>query len=266
MKIGFIGGGNMGEAMLYAILSKTVATAADITVADVNPTRRRHLRQEYGVRITGSNTEAAGEADVVLMVVKPQNLADVMAGIAGRLQDSQLVLSIVAGASTARLSQGLMHKAIVRAMPNTPAQIGQGITVWTATAEVNGQQKGQAAAILRAMGREIYVADENYLDMATAVSGSGPAYVFLFMEALIAAAIDIGLPPDTAKQLVLETVAGSAAFAEKSGKELSELKRMVTSPGGTAAAALAVLDEGCFSELVKKAVATAHRRAGELGG
>jgi len=251
--------------MLYAILSKTVATAADIAVADVNPARRQHLGREYGVRITGSNLEAVDEADVILMVVKPQNLNDVMAGISDRLEDNQLVLSIVAGASTSKLGQGLMHKAIVRAMPNTPAQIGQGITAWTATAEVSGQQKKQAAAILRAMGHEIYVTDENYLDMATAVSGSGPAYVFLFMETLIAAAIDIGLPPDTAKQLVLETVAGSAAFAERSGKELSELKRMVTSPGGTTAAALAVLDEGRFSELITKAVAAAHRRAGELG-
>ncbi|MES0279227.1 MAG: pyrroline-5-carboxylate reductase, partial [Dehalococcoidales bacterium] len=182
------------------------------------------------------------------------------------LKPDQLVLSIIAGKSIASLRQGLKHNAIVRAMPNTPAQIGQGVTVWTATAGVSGQQKEQAAAILRAMGQEIYVADENYLDMATAVSGSGPAYVFLFMEALITAAIDIGLPPDTAKQLVLETVAGSAAFAEKSGKELSELKRMVTSPGGTTAAALEVLDEGRLSELIKKAVAAAHRRAGELGG
>jgi pyrroline-5-carboxylate reductase len=266
MKIGFIGGGNMGEAMLYAILSKTVATAGDIAVADASPDRRRHLGREYGVHITASNAEAAGDADVILMVVKPQNLTEVMTGMSGRLKDSQLVLSVVAGASTAKLSQGLSHKAIVRAMPNTPAQIGQGITVWTATAAVGSQQKEQAAAILRAMGREIYVADENYLDMATAVSGSGPAYVFLFMEALLAAAIDIGLPPDTAKQLVLETVAGSAAFAEKSGKELSELKRMVTSPGGTTAAALEVLDEGRFTELIKKAVAAAHRRAGQLGG
>jgi pyrroline-5-carboxylate reductase len=266
MKIGFIGGGNMGEAMLYAILSKTVATAGDITVADASPDRRQHLGREYGVRITASNPEAAGDADVVLMVVKPQSLAEVMAGMSSRVKDNQLVLSVVAGASTARLSQGLSHKAIVRAMPNTPAQIGQGITVWTATAGVSSQQKEQAAAILGAMGREIYMADENFLDMATAVSGSGPAYVFLFMEALLAAAIDIGLPPETAKQLVLETVAGSAAFAEKSGKELSELKRMVTSPGGTTAAALEVLDEGRFAELIKKAVAAAHHRAGQLGG
>jgi len=251
--------------MLSAILGKGLTTAKSISVSDIDETRLEHLRQEYGIYVTGSNLEAVARGDVVVLAIKPQNLAEVMAETGGQLKSRQLVLSIIAGARLKTLRQGLKHKAIVRAMPNTPAQIGQGITVWTATTEVTEPQKARAGAILGAMGKEIYVADEDYLDMATAVSGSGPAYVFLFMEALTQAAVGIGLPPKIAKELVLQTVLGSSHFAQKSGKELGELRKMVTSPGGTTAEAVKVLQQGEFNQLVKQAVVAAYNKAKQLG-
>lgn len=266
MKIALIGGGNMGQAMLSAIISKGLSTPENICVSDINEVRRHYLKQEFSVYITDNNLEAVTRGDVVVLAIKPQNLAEVMAEIGGQLNPMQLVLSIVAGKSIKTLRQGLKHNAIVRAMPNTPAQIGQGVTVWTATTEVIEQQRAAIRSILGAMGKEIYVADECYIDMATAVSGSGPAYVFLFMESLINAAIDIGLPPDIAWGLVLQTVMGSAEYARKSDKGLAQLRQMVTSPGGTTAEAIKVFETGQFSELVKQAVAAAHKRAKQLGG
>jgi len=266
MKIAFIGGGNMGEAMLAAILAKGLSTPQAITVSDIAEARRQYLKQRYGVTVVSSNSEAMEGSDVVVLAIKPQNLTEVMAGLCGQLKPVQLVLSIIAGARIDTLRSGLKHDCIVRAMPNTPAQIGEGMSVWTATAEVTGQQKEWAGSILGAMGREIYVDDEKYIDMATAVSGSGPAYVFLFMESLVDAAVDIGLPHDTAQELVLQTLLGSGHFARKSEKGLAELRRMVTSPGGTTAEALRQFEEGKFTKLVKQAVEAAYNKAKELGG
>ncbi len=266
MKMTFIGGGNMGEAMLAAVLSKGQATPQTVWLSDIDDNRRRYLEEKYGVAVTGDNRLAAESGEVVVLAIKPQNLGGVMAELKGRLKSGQLVLSIIAGAKLGTLSRGLSHGAIVRAMPNTPARIGEGISVWTATDGTTPRQKDGAAAILAAMGREIYVADEDYLDMATAVSGSGPAYVFLLIESLVAAAVDIGLPPDVALELALQTVAGSGHFARISDSSPAELRKMVTSPGGTTAAALRKLGEGGFSELIKQAVTAAYNRAKELGG
>ncbi|MFH1002803.1 MAG: pyrroline-5-carboxylate reductase [Chloroflexota bacterium] len=266
MKIALIGGGNMGEAMLSAIGDKGLAAAGDITVSDVSEPRRQYLSRTHGVKVTADNRQAVAAAEVVVLAVKPQHLAEVMAGLKGRLASGQLLLSIVAGARIDTLRAGLGHDRIVRVMPNTPAQIGEGMSVWTATAGVTALQKERAGAILGAMGKQLYVTDEDDIDKATAVSGSGPAYIFYFVEALTAAAEGLGLPPDTAAGLVRQTLAGSAHFLEKSGKEPAELRRMVTSPGGTTAAALARLEEGQFAGLVREAVAAAYRRAKELGG
>jgi len=265
VKIGFIGGGAMGEAILSAILNKGIGTPRDVTVSDIDQTRCQHLRHKYGVAVTADNLAAAGKNDVVLLAIKPQNLAEVMAELKGRLQSSQLVISIIAGARIDTLRRGLEHGCIVRVMPNTPAQIGEGISVWTATTEVTEQQKKWAASILGVMGREKYLDDEKYLDMVTAVSGSGPAYVFLFIEALVEAAVHIGLPEDVAEELVLQTLLGSGHLLQKSGKSPAELRRMVTSPGGTTAAALAEFEKGEFSDLLKRAVVAAYNRAKELG-
>jgi pyrroline-5-carboxylate reductase len=255
----------MGEAMLAAILSKSLAEPAAISVSDVSQPRLDHLKKRYSVQVTSSNSEAVTGKDVVILAVKPQNLTDVMPGLKGKIESNQLVLSIIAGVKTTTISKGLDHNAIIRAMPNTPAQIGEGMSVWTATAEVTDKQKQSAKAILGAMGRELFVADEGYLDMATALSGSGPAYFFLMVEAMVKAAIAIGLPADTAQELVVQTLLGSGRFLQQSGETPSALRKKVTSPGGTTAAALEEFEKGNYSDLVKKAVKAAYERARELG-
>ncbi len=266
MKITFIGGGNMGEAMLSAILGKGLATPESVTVSDISQSRRRHLKQEYGVSVMNDEQMASNQGEIVVLAIKPQSFTGVMAELSGRLKPTQLVLSIMAGTRIGTLCAGLNHERIVRVMPNTPAQIGEGVSVWTATAAVTRQQKGWAGSILGAMGKEIYVDDEKYIDMATAVSGSGPAYFFLFVESLVAAARHIGLADGIAQELVLQTMFGSGSFLQKSGKSPAELRRMVTSPGGTTAAALDVLQKGEFAELVKQAVTAAYNKAERLGG
>ena len=264
MKIDFIGGGNMGRAMLTAILDNGLAAPQDIAVSDKNEDRLGQLKQDFNVYISKENLEAASRGDIVVLAIKPQNLDEVMTELKGRFNTEQLVLSIIAGRSTGTLRQGLEHKAIIRAMPNTPAQIGMGMTVWTATEEVTEEQRASVSSFLKAMGKELYVKDEQYIDMATAISGSGPAYVFLFMQSLMEAAVDIGLPPDAARQLVLQTTAGSVEYAAESDKGLAQLKGMVTSPGGTTAEALQIFEKGKFPELVKQAVAAAYKRAKQL--
>lgn len=266
MKIAFIGGGNMGEAMLAAVLEDGLVKPEAIWVGDVSSTRRKSLVQKYGVAVMASNLEAISGKDVVILAVKPQNLAEVIPELSGQLKSRQLVLSIIAGAKIATLSKGLKHKCIVRVMPNTPAQVGEGMSVWTATPQVTEEQRGLVGAILGAMGTEVYVDDEKYIDMATAVSGSGPAYFFLVMESLIDAAVEIGLPRDMARKLVLQTMLGSERLIERSGEEPAELKRRVTSPGGTTAQALLHLEKGGFSQLLIEAVKAAHDKAKQLGG
>jgi pyrroline-5-carboxylate reductase len=265
LKIAFIGVGNMGEAMLSAILNKGLASPQTISVSDVDKTRLQSIGQRYGVIAASSNRLAVEGGEIVILAIKPQNLAEVMAELKGQFNPSQLVLSIIAGVKINTLCLGLGHRRVVRVMPNTPARIGEGISVWTATPEVSKQQKGWVSAILGIMGKEIYVDDEKYLDMATAVSGSGPAYVFLFVESLVDAAIQIGLPREVAQELVLQTLLGSGHLLQKSGKDPAELRRMVTSRGGTTAAALEQFEKGEFAALVKRAVEAAYNRARELG-
>jgi len=265
MKIAFIGGGNMGEAMLAAVLEDGLAKPEAIWVSDVSQARRKALVQKYGVAAMAGNREAISDKEIVVLAVKPQNMAEVMAELGGQLKPGQVVLSIIAGARIETLSKGLQHGAIARAMPNTPAQIGEGMSVWTATPRVSEEQKGLVGAILGAMGVEIYVDDEKYLDMATAVSGSGPAYFFLMLESLIEAAVAIGLPRDMARKLVVQTMLGSGRLVQKSGEEPAELRRKVTSPGGTTARALEQFEKGQFTGLVKRAVKAAYDKARELG-
>ncbi len=255
----------MGEVMLSAILAKGLSAPGAISVSDVSETRRRHLEQQYGVTVMSDNRLVVSQGEVVILAIKPQHLAEVMAELNGQIKLEQLVLSIVAGTRIDTLRLGLNHRCLVRVMPNTPAQIGKGISVWTATAEVTEQQREWAGSILGAMGKEIYVDDEKYIDMATAVSGSGPAYIFLFAESLVDAAVHIGLPLEMAKELVLQTMLGSSHFIQKSGKEPAELRRMVTSPGGTTAEALEVLAKGQFTELIRQAVTAAYNKARGLG-
>jgi pyrroline-5-carboxylate reductase len=265
MKIALIGGGNMAEAILSSILIKELSRAEDITVSDVAATRRDYLQKRYEVKVTAQNNQAIQGQEVVLLAVKPQVLNEVAAGLKNQLQADQLVISIIAGKSIKTISEGLNHSCVVRSMPNTPAQIGEGMTVWTATPAVTPRQRRYAAAILGAMGQEINVDDEKYLDMATAVSGSGPAYLFFFVEALTEAAVKLGFSPEVAQKLVMQTVLGSTHLLQKSGKTPAELRRMVTSPGGTTAEAIAAFENGGFAPLVAQAVQAAHSKAQKLG-
>jgi len=265
MKIAFIGGGNMGEAMLAAVLARKLAAARDTCVSDVSDERRDYLQEKYGVAVTADNKVAVKDKDVVVLAVKPQQMPEVTAGLKGNLQPAQLVLSIAAGVTIARLQAGLGHRRIVRAMPNTPARIGLGMSGWVATPEVTAAQQAMARGVLGAMGREIAFDDERYLDMVTAVSGSGPAYLFLFAEALTVAAVNTGLSESDAEALVLQTLLGASELMKESGETPAALRRAVTSKGGTTERALEVFDKGGFRKLVKQAVAAAYKRAQELG-
>ncbi|AKG54170.1 pyrroline-5-carboxylate reductase [Dehalogenimonas sp. WBC-2] len=266
MKIAFIGGGNMGRAMINAIIHQELSAPDDITVADTRAENREALAVELGVIATGSNVAAALSSDVVVLAVKPQHLDEVMADLSGQLCPTHLVISIIAGKRISTLVEGLKHDAVIRVMPNTPAQIGQGMSVWTATDAVDSAQRETARRIMTAMGDEVYTANESDLDKATAISGSGPGYFFLFMEAMVEAAVKLGLSPETARQLVIQTAVGSTEYARQSEHDLAELRCMVTSPGGTTAEALKVFESRQFRGIIENAVIAAHSRAVELGG
>ncbi len=199
-----------------------------------------------------------------MLSVKPQRLSEVMKGLKN-MRPEALVLSIVAGASIKKIGAGLKHKAIVRSMPNTPGQIGEGITVWTASAEASEEQREVARQILGALGEQVFVEDEGYLDMATALSGTGPAYVFLFTEALIDAGVHMGFPRRISEQLVLQTLKGSASFYEQAERHPATLRNQVTSPGGTSAEALYYLEKAGFRTAISRAVWAAYQRSLELG-
>lgn len=263
MKVSFIGGGVMGEAMIRALIRHNIGPGA-IQVGEVDPERAKFLSETYGVRCFSNNVEAILRSEVVILSVKPSSLTEVASEIRGKLGPGQLLLSIIAGASLKILQESTGHRAAVRAMPNTPAQIGEGMTVWTASPEVSKQQKAVARAILATLGKEIYVEEEKYLDMATALSGSGPAYVFLFIEALTDAGVCLGLPRELAQELVLQTIHGAVRLCQDSQKHPAELRNMVTSPGGTTAAALLCLEEGGLRGLLAQAVIAAYQRAKAL--
>jgi len=264
MKVAVIGGGTMGGALVRSILRARLAVKGDIIVSEVSRERRDLIAKKYGVMVTDDNASAIKGADAVILAIKPHEMDGVMGQLCGHLA-SQLIISIAAGISLEAIVRRLKHSAVVRAMPNTPAQVGRGMTVWTSSGELPAEQYDMARMILASLGEELHLKDERYLDMATAVSGSGPAYVFLFIEALIDAGVHIGLPRDTAQKLVLETVIGSAEAMQKMAKHPAELRNMVTSPGGTTTEALLCLESGGLRSLVINAVTAAYEKAKSLG-
>lgn len=263
-KIAFIGPGVMAEAMIAGLLHKKLARPENVTAAGPREERGLELSRKYGVKTTTDNASAVSRADVVVLSIKPQRLSEVMKGLKG-IRSEALVLSIIAGASIKKISTGLKHKTVVRSMPNTPGQIGEGITVWTSSQEVTEEQQDMARGILGALGDEVYVEDESYLDMATALSGSGPAYVFLFTEALIDAGVHMGFPRRIAEQLVLQTIKGSTSFYQQAARHPATLRNQVTSPGGTSAEALYYLEKAGFRTAISRAVWAAYQRSLELG-
>jgi pyrroline-5-carboxylate reductase len=268
-KIAFIGSGAMAEAMISGLLRQGLAKPEDLLASDNRLDRVEELHQKYGIQPFTENKKAAEHADVVVLSVKPQRLTEVLAGLKNDIPSKALVLSIVAGATIAKISNGLSHKAVVRSMPNTPAQIGQGITVWMASPAVSDDQKETACTILGALGQEVMVDDESYLDMATALSGTGPAYVFLFMEAMIDAGVHLGFSRRISEQLVVQTLKGSVgyyeAMSEKNGAHVAALRNQVTSPGGTTAEAMYFLEKSGFRTAVSRAIWAAYQRSLELG-
>src|SRR5436189_5643150 len=263
--IATVGSGVMAEAMIAGLLRGGIVKPAKVVASHPRSERRDQLREAYGIRTVGANNEAVEDADVVLLAIKPQMLGRVGPELAVVLKPGQLVISILAGATTAALTGALRHAQVVRSMPNTPARLGRGMTVWYATPETSADQRTQASAILQALGHEIEVDDERLVAMATAVSGTGPTYVFLFMEALIDAAVHLGFPRHVAHDLVIETLEGSTLFAKQSGDHPAVLRNMVTSPGGTSAAALHELESGRLRTVLSEAVWAAFRRTVELG-
>ncbi len=261
----FIGSGTMARGMIHALLDAGGVSPERIIASDPLAEQRQMLQTNYGVRITDDNAAAVGEADVVILSVKPQVLPAVMDELRGNVQPDALVLSIVAGMPVATISAGLGHPAVVRTMPNTPAQIGEGMTVWTASPAVTETQHAQAQAILQAMGQEMYAHHEDALDMATAVSGTGPTYVFLLMEALVDAAVHLGFSRREARLLVTQTVLGSVKFAQQSELHLAQLRNMVTSPGGTSAEAIYQMEKGSLRTVLSKGVWAAYQKSRVLG-
>jgi pyrroline-5-carboxylate reductase len=263
-KIAFIGPGVMAEAMITGLLHKKLAKPENIIASGPREERGADLAKKYKIKSSTDNASAASDADVVVLSVKPQRLSEVMKGIY-KIRPEALVLSIVAGASIQKISKTLKHQSVVRSMPNTPGQIGEGITVWTASSRTSGEQREIARQILGALGEEVFVEDESYLDMATALSGSGPAYVFLFTEALIDAGVHLGFPRRIAEQLVLQTIKGSASFYEQAARHPATLRNQVTSPGGTSAEALYYLEKAGFRTAISRAIWAAYQRSLELG-
>lgn len=266
MRTTFIGGGVMAEAMLGRALSEHIVTAADVSIAEPIADRRDYLAKTHAVAVTANNAEAVGAAGLIVVAVKPQHFAAAAKEIGDALNAKQTVLSIIAGLTIDTIQKALNHKSVIRVMPNTPAQIGAGMSVWTATPEVPPAARDAAQALLGVLGKEWYVGDEHYLDMATAVSGSGPAYVFAFIESLIEAGVYLGMPRDMAHTLAVQTVLGSAQLAGETGENPALLRERVTSPGGTTAEALRALEQRGFRATVSDAVAAAYRKARELGG
>jgi len=266
-QIGFIGSGVMGEAMVKGLLAQELLAPRCIIASDPRPERLAELSEQYGVQVTADNVSAAKDRDIVVLAVKPQVLGEVLKELGTEtIKPEALVLSIVAGATIERIARDLNHQAIVRVMPNTPAQIGMGMSVWTATPATGEAQRQQTRAILAALGEEFFVDHEDYLDMATALSGTGPAYIFLVMEALIDAGVHMGFPRWIAERLVLQTMRGSVEFARTSKRHPAELRNMVTSPGGTSAEALYQLEKGGLRTVISKAVWAAYQKSKYLGG
>jgi pyrroline-5-carboxylate reductase len=263
--IATVGSGVMAEAIIAGVLRGHLVEPSQIVASHPRAERREQLSAVYGIRAVAANGEAVDGADVVILAIKPQMLGRVGRDIRPHLRPGQLVLSVLAGATTRALTGALGHEQVVRSMPNTPARLGKGMTVWYATPEVSPEQRAQAAALLGALGAQLEVDDEKLVAMATAVSGTGPTYVFLVMEALIDAAVHLGFPRHVAHDLVIETLEGSTLFAKQSGLHPAELRNMVTSPGGTSAAALHELESGRLRTVLSEAVWAAFRRTVELG-
>lgn len=264
-QIAFIGTGNMSEAIIRGLLANQLVTPAQIIGSNPLVERNTLMAETYGIMVTQSNREAVASADVVVLGVKPQYFTAVATELEGNIAANTLIVSIMAGTTLAAIESGLGCPAIARSMPNTPAQVGAGMTVWTVTSAVSTAQRAQAQAIFAALGEEAYVMGEHYIDMATAINGSGPGYVFLMLEAMVDTAVHMGFARDIAQKLVLQTVGGSVQFAQASDMHLAQLRNQVTSPGGTTAAGLAAMEQAGLRNALADGIWAAYERSVALG-
>ncbi len=264
-RIAFIGGGNMAASLIGGLRAQGISADA-IRVSDPGEAQRARLAAEHGVATFADNAEALAGADVVVLAVKPQVMQAVCRDLAASLQPGQLIVSIAAGISCASLQDwlGPQPQAIVRCMPNTPSLLRQGVSGLYANARVSEPQKAQAERLLCAVGLALWLDDESLIDAVTAVSGSGPAYFFLLIEAMTAAGERLGLPRETAARLTMQTALGAARMACESDVDAAELRRRVTSPNGTTEAAIKAFQAGGFEALVQQALDAAAHRSAEL--
>ncbi|MCD4830610.1 MAG: pyrroline-5-carboxylate reductase [Anaerohalosphaeraceae bacterium] len=267
-KIGFIGAGNMTEAIIKSVINAKVFAPSDIFISDINSERLNLLSKNYGLSMSADNCKLSEASDIIVLSVKPQNMSKVLDEIKPSVRQNSLVISIAAGVTIKKIAETLGDLAIVRVMPNTPAFIGEG------AAGIYANKKAEAkindvSNIFSALGEVVVVKSEGLIDAVTAVSGSGPAYFFLLAEEMIKAAMELGLNEKTAKQLVLQTAKGAALLAEaagKAGQNLQQLRQNVTSPGGTTAAAIETFEQNGFARIVSDAVKAAAKRSKELSG
>ena len=264
-KIAFVGSGVMGEAIIKGILDKELTTPDHIVASDPWEVRRTLMEQQFGVQTTASNMDAVRGANIVVLSIKPQSIGKVMPDLHSNIDPAALVISIIAGVRISTLRGGLYHDRIVRAMPNTPAQVGKGMTVWHPTPYVTAAQVAQTEAVLGALGEQLAVDDESYLDMATGLSGSGPGFVMLIIEAMIDAGVHMGFTRRDAETMVLQTIDGSVELLRRTGSHSADLKNRVTSPGGTTAAGLYELEKAAMRAVLSRAIFAAYRRSQELG-
>ncbi|MCC6327906.1 MAG: pyrroline-5-carboxylate reductase [Acidobacteria bacterium] len=267
--LAFIGCGVMAESMIAGLLREKIVTPKQIAASHPRRDRREELKKRYGIKVFADNAAAArafrGPDSAVVLCVKPQRMNAVLHELAGAVTAEQLVISIVAGATIGTIAETLDGRLVVRAMPNTPSQIGKGMTAWTCSADVDSGHKQMVKVLLSALGTELFVETENMIDMATSLSATGPTYTFLVMEAMTDAGVHLGFSREVSKELVLQTMLGSVLFAMESHKHPAELRNMVTSPGGTSAEAIYQMEKGALRTVLSKAIYGAYRRAVELG-
>jgi len=263
-KITFVGGGNMASALIGGLIGNGFS-ATSLSAVEIDPDTRARLGERFGIKVSANIADVAGEADTVVLAVKPQHMLEVARSLATVLRD-QLVVSIVAGIGTVDLARWLGGYArIVRVMPNTPALVRLGVSGMFARPEVSTAERARAEAILRAVGDALWVDHEHLIDAVTAVSGSGPAYVFYFIEAVRQAALNMGFSPADAQRLVMGTFAGAVQLAQAADEDVSVLRQRVTSKGGTTERALATMEAEHVGPAIGRAVHAALERAGELG-
>ena len=265
-RIAFIGSGAMAEAIIKGLITEGAARADQMTASDPVAERRAYMERTHGIHTAADNGAAVDGASIVILAVKPQIFDYVAPVLQGKIAPDALVISIMAGIPLAALCEGLGHQRVVRTMPNTPAQVNMGATVWYPHESVTDVQRSQTELILGALGEQIPATKEEFIDMQTGLGGSGPGYVFLIIEAMIDAGVQMGFSRQDAQTITLQTIAGSVELVRSTDQHPAVLRNLVTSAGGTTAAGIYELEKGGLRTTITDAILAAYRRSIELGG